>query len=76
MLPQVGDILVSNRSATTDHDVSIVSDRAAHVYPNHATAVARAHELAEARQVDVWLTEDHTHFLKLGSYKREAVKNG
>ena len=76
MLPQVGDILVSNRSATTDHDVSIVPNRAERVYPNHATAVAKAHELAKARQVDVWLTEDHTHFLKLGSYRLEAVRTG
>jgi hypothetical protein len=76
MLPQAGDILVSNRSATTDHDVSIVPNRAERVYPNHKAAVARAHELAQARQVDVWLTADHTHFLKLGSYRREAVRAG
>ena len=76
MLPQPGDILVSNRSATTDHDVSIVPRRAHWVYPNHSAAVAEAHELAKARQADVWLTEDHTHFLKLASYRPEAVKIG
>lgn len=69
MNPQTGDILVSNRTATTDHEVSVVPEKPQYVYPNHRTAVAEAHELARARAVDVWLTEDHTHFLKLGTYR-------
>jgi hypothetical protein len=69
MTPQTGDILVSNRSATTDHDVSVVPERPQFVCPNHHTAVEKAHELAKARAVDVWLTEDHTHFMKLGTYR-------
>ena len=69
MVPQNGDVLVSNRTATVEHEISIVPDRPDLVCRNHNTAVAKAHELGRARQVDVWLTEDHTHFLKLASYR-------
>jgi hypothetical protein len=63
------DILVSARSATTDHEVSVVPAAPTVILHNHNAAVAKAHELAKEGHVDVWLTEDHTHFLKLGSYR-------
>lgn len=69
MFPRPTDMLVSIRSATTDHEVSVVPARATLVFPNHDAAVAKAHELARQGHVDLWLTEDHTHFIKLGSYR-------
>jgi hypothetical protein len=69
MAPRPGDVLVSNSTATLAHDVSIVPAPADIVCPTHDTAIARAHELARDRQVDVWLTEDHTHFMKIASYR-------
>jgi hypothetical protein len=69
MTPQNGDVLVSNPTATIAHDVSIVPAAPAIVCPNHDTAVAKACELAKERGVDAWLTEDHTHFLKIASYR-------
>ena len=69
MVPQPADILVSIRSATTDHEVSVVPAAATFVFPNYIAAVAKAHDLARERHVDLWLTEDHTHFIKLGSYR-------
>lgn len=76
MVPQNGDVLVSNRSATVEHDVSVVPNPAEMVCPTHDSAVAKAHELAKARGVDVWLTEDHTHFLKLCSYREVGQAAG
>jgi hypothetical protein len=67
--PQVGDVLVSNPTATLDHDLSIVPNTPHVICPTHDVAVARGHELARDLGVDVWLTEDHTHFIKLGSYR-------
>lgn len=70
MFPQPTDILVSIRSATTDHEVSVVPADATFVFSNYAAAVvAKAHELAREGHVNPWLTEDHTHFMRLGSYR-------
>lgn len=71
MIPQAGDILVSNPTATVEHEVSIVPAPPYVMCPNHDSAVAKARELARDRHVDAWLTEDHTHFLKIASYRRD-----
>ena len=69
MCPQPGDILVSSLSARTDHEVSVVPSPATLVFSTYNIAVAKAQELARQGHVDLWLTEDHTHFLKLDSYR-------
>jgi hypothetical protein len=67
--PRPGDVLVSNHSATVEHDISIVP-RAPHITcATHRTAVVRGGELAKELKVDAWLTEDHTHFLMIDSYR-------
>lgn len=67
MVPGQGDVLVSNPTATIEHEISIVPEQPHIVCPTHDTAVAKACELAEALQVDAWLTEDHTHFMRIAS---------
>jgi hypothetical protein len=37
--------------------------------PTHDAAVATACELARRDHVDAWLTEDHTHYLKIASHR-------
>lgn len=69
MYPKDGDVLVSNPGATVEHCVSVVPKSEAITCVNHDAAVATAHEMARERHVDCWLTEDHTHFLRLGSYR-------
>lgn len=71
MVPRGGDVLVSNPTATVEHTVSIVPAPPDLICPNHDAAIGKAHELARDRHVDVWLTEDHTHFLKIASYRME-----
>jgi hypothetical protein len=67
--PQTGDVLVSKATAKVEHEVSIVPAQAHRVCPNHDAAVADAREIAKVRHVDAWLTEDHTHYLKVASYR-------
>lgn len=76
MTPQNGDVLVSNTSATIEHCVSIVGDSTVQRCPNHDAALTKARELAKDRHVDVWLTEDHTHFMKVASYRRGNGRSG
>jgi hypothetical protein len=69
-LPQPGDVLVSNPTATLEHVIGIVPNPPHLVCPTHDTAVAQALELAERLHVDAWLTEDHRNFLRLASHRR------
>jgi hypothetical protein len=69
-IPQAGDVLVSKATATVEHVVSIVSGHSEDVaLPTHEAAVAAARELAKKGHVDAWLTEDHTHYLKIASHR-------
>lgn len=67
MKPQTGDILVSNPTATVAYDLMTVGEAASVACANHTAAIAQANELARLRHVDAWLTEDHTHFLKIAA---------
>jgi hypothetical protein len=69
MRPLAGDVLVSRLAERVEHEVSIVPGQAEFVCPTHDKAIAQAQELARQRHVDVWLTEDHIHVLKIASYR-------
>ena len=69
-LPQDGDILVSNPTATVEHDIAIVPHPPHITCPNHDRGVAEARQLAEELKVDAWLTEDNCHFLRIAAYRR------
>jgi hypothetical protein len=72
MHPRDGDVLVSNPTATLEHEISIVPARPHIFCATHAVAVAKARELAKEHHVDAWLTEDHTHYLLLESYRERT----
>jgi hypothetical protein len=72
MKPQRGDILVSNRSATLDHDVSFVPEPPHLTRENRTRAVGVASRLARDRQVDLWITENLRNFLLLECHRRAA----
>jgi hypothetical protein len=67
-MPETGDVVVSNPSATVDYDVIVMPHRAV-LCARHDVAVAKGRELAERLHVDLWLTQDQTHFLRLASYR-------
>lgn len=66
---RIGDVLVSRISACVEHEVSVVPGPAEVVCPNHDAAVRMGREMAQQRHVDAWLTADHLHLLKIGSYR-------
>ena len=72
MTPQNGDLLVANPTATVDYDVTAVGESVSLACAGCAAAVAQAVELARERHVDAWLTEDHTHFLKIAACREPA----
>ena len=73
--PRNGDVLVSKVTASVEHEVSIVPGPAEVVCRNQDNAVSRAKRLAQKRHADAWLTEDHTHFKKIASYRAEGSQS-
>lgn len=73
-VPLQGDVLVSNPTATIEHEIGIVPEKPHIFCPTHDTAVAKARELAETLQVDAWLTEDHTHFMRIASCRSAMAR--
>jgi hypothetical protein len=74
--PQPGDVLVSNPTATRECVISIVPRPSHLTCPTHDAAVARGRELARELRVDAWLTEDHTHFMKIESCRQGRHARG
>jgi hypothetical protein len=62
-----GDILVSHPTAVREHEISIIPN-APHERPlTHDDAIREGRSEADAKGVDAWLTEDHTHVVKIAS---------
>src|SRR5687768_3139010 len=68
--PQAGDILVSKRRARADvFTVSIVPTGSDVSVTRYAAAIERVQALARTRRVDGWYTCDHTHYVRVASYR-------
>jgi hypothetical protein len=68
--PRYGDVLVSNPSATLEHEICIVPRSPRITCANHNRAVTEGRQLAEQLKVDACLTEDNCHFLRIGSFRQ------
>ena len=68
-LPQVGDVLISKPTAIVEHDVSIVATSTSVLRARYDLAITEGQKLAEQLSVDLWLTEDHTHFRRLAGHR-------
>ena len=66
---QSGDVLVSHPTAVREHEISIVPNAPHARSPTHDAAVTDARSEADAMGVDAWLTEDHTHAVKIASHR-------
>jgi hypothetical protein len=64
---QAGDVLVSHSTAVREHDISIVPHAPHATSPTHDAAVIEARSEARGLGVDAWISEDHTHVLKIAS---------
>jgi hypothetical protein len=68
--PQAGDILASERSARADvFAISIIPGEGDVTLTRYSAAIERVQELARTRRVDGWYTSDHTHFVRVASYR-------
>jgi hypothetical protein len=66
---KAGDVLVSHPTAVREHEISVIPNAPHAVSPTHDAAVNDGRAEARAMGVDAWLTEDHTHVVKIASHR-------
>jgi len=64
-----GDVLVSHPTAVNEHEISVIPNAPHATSPTHDAAVSDGRSEADALGVDAWLTEDHTHVVKIASHR-------
>ena len=64
-----GDVLVSRPTAVREHEISIIPNAPHEMPPTHDAAIREGRSEADAMGVDAWLTEDHTHVVKIASHR-------
>jgi hypothetical protein len=71
--PQVGDVLASARTARADvYTIRIVPAPAHLSATRYADAVEKVRNLARALKADGWFTCDHTHYVRVASFRRRS----
>ena len=65
-----GDILVSHATAVREHEISVIPKAPHAISPTHDAAVSDGRSEADRMGVDAWLTEDHTHVVKIAANRR------
>ena len=66
---KAGDVLVSHPTAVREHEISVPPNAPHAMSPTHDDAVSDGRSEADALGVDAWLTEDHTHVVKITSHR-------
>jgi hypothetical protein len=66
---KAGDVLVSHPTAVREHEISVLPNAPHATSPTHDEAVSDGRAEADALGVDAWLTEDHTHVVKIASHR-------
>ena len=72
--PEPGDLLVSRATATRDYVVTIVPASECVLRGIANSAVTAGLDLAQQLGVDLWLTEDHIHFLRLATFRPQQQR--
>ena len=62
-----GDVLVSHATAVREHEISVMPNPPHAISLTHDAAVGDGRAEADAMGVDAWLTEDHTHVVKIAA---------
>ncbi len=62
-----GEVLVSHPTAVREHEISIIPNAPHEMAPTHDAAITDGRSEADALGVDAWLTQDHTHVVKIAS---------
>ena len=72
-VPRTGDVLASARTARADvYAISIVPAAAHLSATRHADALEKVRELARGLDVDGWFTCDHTHYVRVASFRERG----
>jgi hypothetical protein len=71
-----GDVLVSHSTAVREHGISVIPHTPHAMSPTHDAAVSDGLAEADAMGVDAWLTEDHTHVVKIASHRPPDESSG
>lgn len=66
---KAGDVLVSHPTAVREHEISVIPNAPHSTSLTHDAAVNHGRAEAKAMSVDAWLTEDHTHVVKIASHR-------
>ena len=66
---KAGDVLVSHPTAVREHEISVIPHAPHAMSPTHDEAVHDGRSEADVLRVDAWLTEDHTHVVKIASHR-------
>jgi len=66
---KLGDVLVSHPTDVGEHEISIIPDAPDEMPPTRDGAIREGRSEADAIGVDAWLTEDHTHVVKIASHR-------
>ena len=69
-----GDVLVSHPTAVREHEISVIPNAPHAASPTHDAAVRDGRSEADAMGVDAWLTEDHTHVVKIASNRARTSR--
>jgi hypothetical protein len=65
-----GDVLVSRPTARADvYDISVAGGATHISNAGYEDGLAAGRQLARGLAVDGWFTSDHTHFLRIASYR-------
>ena len=64
---KAGDVLVSHPTAVREHEISVIRTRRTRRLPRTTRRSATDAQKADVLGVDAWLTEDHTHVVKIAS---------
>lgn len=72
-IPVHGDVVISRRSASTVYELAVVPGPPQLAEETYASAVSRARDVAERQRVDVWYSDDHTHFTCISLCREEGV---
>jgi hypothetical protein len=64
-----GDVLVSHPTAVREYEISVIPNPPHAMSPTQDEAVTDGRSEADVLGVDAWLTEDHTHVVKIASHR-------
>jgi len=74
--PESGDLLVARPTASKEYDLTIVPTSKVVIRDRFGRAIAAGLDLAQELSVDLWLTEDHIHYLRLAAHRGSRTHSG